>query len=873
MWRSARRDPRPGDEVRFHRDRLIEDYMASGLDRETAERRAFLELGSVSQIEEAVRDVRGRWLADLAADLRYGLRMLRRSPGFAFVAVLSLALGIGANAAIFSLVNAVVLRTLPVDAPDRLVQITRLLQDQNGRPGLVSYPLFEYFRDNVKSISGAFAQSSSTQVVIIDGEDEQVTADLVSGSYYTVLGVTPAAGRLLGPADDVLAPTSPAAVISDRYWQRRFGRSPSAIGKTFTLRDRTFTIVGVSPPSFEGATPGRIPDVMLPLLMTMSNVQRTVMDMRSLNLLARLKPGATVEQANAEVQVLYAAFLQIEAARASDKERPQILRQRAAAFASPDGFNPIRYDIERPLLVLMGIVGLILLLACVNLSGLLLARAAARQREISIRLAIGAGRGRLVRQFLTESLLLGLLGGGVGFALAGWFSARLFALFIGGREVALAVAPDWRVLLFTGAVSLLACCLAGLVPALQAVRVRVNPALKTVRAQGHGRLGKAFVVVQLAISMVLVVGAALFVGTLVRLYAVNPGFDNDRVLVVNVRSSRPYPAPQAKTVEAALIEQLGALPGVRSATAVQVLPLSGGLVDRSVQVDGYTFGPDESEYVGFNVVGPRYFGTLGTPLVAGRELDERDTESSPRVAVVNQHFARRFFGGRSAIGRHVTAAGASLEIVGVAADAKYEHLRADVVSTLYVPWTQRDLQPSNFTYLVRVAAGDPMRLSPGLDRVVRAADPGLRLRTTRAYASIVDDSISTERVMAALGGAFGVLALLVAGLGMFGVLAFQVARRTNELGVRMALGASRAAMMSLVLREVVLMVAVGVAVGAGGAMALSGVARRILFGLTPTDPAVFAVAALVLTGAAVVAGWLPALRASRVDPLVALRHE
>src|SRR5947208_14244789 len=464
MWFSARRDPRLGDEVRFHRDRLIEDYIAAGMDRQEAERRAFLEFGNVAQIEEACRDVRGRWLDDLAKDLRYTLRTLRRNPGFSIVAVLSLALGIGANAAIFTLVNAVMLRTLPVKAPDRLVQITRLISSgaEQGRPGVVSYPLFEYFRDNVTSISGAFAQWRSDRAIVIDGEDEFVMADLVSGGYFTVLGIDPAVGRLLGPGDDMLSPPAPAAVITDRYWQQRFGRSPSAIGTTFTARDRTFTIVGVTPPSYEGATQGRVPDLMLPLLMMMSDVQRSAMDFNSLNLLARLKPGATVKQANAEVQVLFGAFVQSQAARAAEKERSNILQHGAVALSAPDGFNPIRDTIAQPLLILMGIVGLILMLACVNLSGLLLARAAARQREISIRLAIGAGRGRLVRQFLTESLVLASLGGAVGLAMAGWFSARLFMLFIGGREVALSVAPDWRVLVFTCAVSLFACCAAGL---------------------------------------------------------------------------------------------------------------------------------------------------------------------------------------------------------------------------------------------------------------------------------------------------------------------------------------------------------------------------------------------------------------------------
>jgi predicted permease len=871
MWWSKRRDPRLGDEIRFHRDRLIEDHMAAGMDRTEAERRAFLEFGNVAQIEEACRDVRGRWREDLANDLCYAYRTLRRSPGFSAVAVLSFALGIGANAAIFTVINAVMLRTLPVKQPDRLVQITRLL---DGRPGLVSYPLFEHFRDNVKSISSAFAQGTSDQAIVIDGEDELVTADLVSGGYYIVLGIEPAAGRLLGPGDDVLSPSSPAAVISDRYWQRRFGRSPSAIGKSFTVRDRTFTIVGVTPPSYQGARPGRAPDLMLPLLMMMSDLQRREMGFNSLNLLARLKPGQTVEQTNAEVQVLYTSLLQSQAARAPEKERSEILRQRAVALSASDGFNPIRDSIAQPLLILMGIVGLILILACVNLSGLLLARAAARQREISIRLAIGAGRGRLVRQFLTESLVLAALGGGVGLAMAVWSSARLFTLFVGGRDVVLSVGPDWRVLAFTCAVSLLACCVAGLVPALQAVRANPNPALKEVRAHGHRRLGKALVVAQLAISMVLLVGATLFVGTLVKLHAVDRGFDSDGVLVVSVRTSRPYPAPRAKAVQRALLERLLTVPGVRSASAAAILPVGGSLWNRTVQVEGYAFRPDESEQVGFNVIAPDYFATLGTPLLSGREFDERDTDTSPKVAIVNESFARYFFGEGSALGRRVTNVNVTYEIVGVVRDAKYQDLRTGIINTMYIPWTQREgEQPSRYSYLARVVAGDPMRLVPGLDRVIREADPALRVRTARTYATIVDQSIVTERTMATLGGFFGVLALLVAALGMFGVLAFQVALRTNELGVRMALGASRRTMMGLVLREVVVMVVAGVSIGAGGALVLTGLARKMLFGLTPTDPSVFAVAASVLAVAAVLAGWLPARRASRVDPLVALRHE
>jgi predicted permease len=521
----------------------------------------------------------------------------------------------------------------------------------------------------------------------------------------------------------------------------------------------------------------------------------------------------------------------------------------------------------------MGIVGLILMLACVSVSGLLLARAAARQREISIRLAIGAGRGRLVRQFLTESLVLASFGGAVGFVLAGWLSARLFALFITGRDVALSVTPDWRVLAFTSVLSLLACCAAGLAPALQAVRVNVNPALKEVHAHGHGRIGKVLVVAQLAISMVLLVGATLFVGTLVKLYAVDRGFESDGVLVVSVRTSRPYPGPRAKAVQGALLARLKTIPGVRSASAAQALPVGGGLWDRTVRVDGYRFRPDEPEQVGFNVIAPDYFATLGTPLVSGREFSERDTETAPKVAIVNDSFARHFFEEGSALGRRVTSVNVTYEIVGVVRDAKYQNLRDAIIKTMYIPWMQRDGdQPSRYSYLARVT-GDPLRIVPGLDRAIREADPALRIRTARTYAAIVDQSITTERIMATLGGFFGLLALLVAALGLFGVLAFQVARRTNELGVRMALGASRRAMLCLVLREVTVMIVAGVSIGAGLALMVTDLAGKILFGLTPTDPGVFAVAASVLAVTAALAGWLPAVRASRVDPLVALRHE
>jgi predicted permease len=862
------------DELRYHRDRLIDDYIAGGMERAAAERRAFLEFGNMAGLEDAVRDARGHWHSDFATDVRYALRLLKRSPIFAAVAVLSLALGIGANAAIFSVINAVLLRSLAaVHEPGRLVLLARV---RDGRPLEIPFLLYETLRDRLTSVSGVAAVAAlSGQTALIDGDDEVVSLDLVSGTYFDVLGIPPEAGRVLSPADDGLAPPSLAAVISDSYWRLRFGRSPDAIGKAVTLGNRIFTIVGVTAPAFQGIHPGRTPDLMVPLEMMLDDDQRLAMDNNSVTAIARLEPGATVARAQAEVQALYSGFLQLEVASMREKDRPEILGQHASAIAAPDGNNEIRYAYRRALFILMGSVGLVLLLACVNLSGLLLARAAARQRETAIRLALGAGRGRLVRQFLTESLMIAAIGGTIGLAIAGWLAARLFALFLNGHSVALSVAPDWRVVAFTCAVSAVACILAGLAPALHAGRAGINPALKEIRARGSSRVGKMLVVAQLAISMVLLVGAALFIGSLIKLHAVDRGFDPGGVLVMQVRAPRSFPAERVQAVESALIDRLRAMPGVVSTSASAMFPLGGGVWARNVQVEGYSFRADESDVVGFNAVAPDYFATIGTPVVYGRAFNAHDTAASIRVAVVNDSFARYFFRDGPALGRRVTSANVTYEIVGVVGDAKYRTLRDAVIKTMYIPITQRtgDLQPSSFSYFVRVASGDPRRLLPDLPRVVRDADPGLRLRRALPYVDLVDESIGTERIMATLGGVFGGLAMLVAALGLFGLLAFQVARRTNELGVRMALGAGRGSLMRLVLRDVGVMIALGIGLGSIGAVMTAGVARSLLFGLTPTDPGVFAVAATALALTALLAAWLPARRAANIDPLVALRHE
>jgi putative ABC transport system permease protein len=873
MWLGRKTfEARLSAELRYHFESLVRDFETAGVPPEEARRRARLEFGGVEQIKEECRDVRGRWLEDLWKDLRYTSRTLGRSPGFLAVSVLSLALGIGANTAIFSLINAVLLRSLPVQKPERLVQITRLTPD--GKPGVVSYPLFQYFRDNLKSISVAAAEWSGSPTILMDGAEEDVNTEMVSSAHYSLLGIEPAAGRLLEAADDVIAPASPAAVISYQYWQRRFGLSAAAMGKTFTLKDKVFTIVGVTPPRYQGTRPGRDPDITVPLDMMLNDNSRREFGFNMLSMMGRLAPGVTLQQANAELQVLWQPVVQRSAAEAQEKDRPDILRRRAAVLSAAIGFSPLRNKYSEALLVLMGVVGLVLLLSCANLSCLLLARAASRQREISIRLAMGAGGGRLMRQFLTESLVLAGLGGSAGLVLAYWFSRALVTAMSDGGTWQLSIGPDWRVLAFTGAISLLACSLAGLAPGWHALRCNLNPGLREVRAVGHKRIGKMMVIAQLSISMVLVVGATLFVGTLVKLNSIDPGIRKDGVLMFGVRSAGQYPQARSWAVQGALLDRLRSLPGVTSASASKVMPLDGGLWTRHVAVEGYTFRSDESEDVGFNTVAPKFFATVGTPLLSGREFDERDTNTANRVAIVNESFARYFFAGQSPLGRRVTSVNVAYEIVGVVKDAKYQNLRQGVLKTMYIPWMQREgEQPASYSFLARVAAGDPMRLVPAVERLVREADQALRLRTPQTYSAVVDRSIVTERIMATLGGFFGLLALIVACLGIFGVMAFQVSRRINEIGLRMALGANRSGIVAMVLREVAVMLVAGTLIGAAVAFTLTGLAEKMLFGITATQPSVFTLSAAVLAAAALAAGWLPARRASRVDPMVALRHE
>lgn len=861
-------------ELRYHFERLVREYVENGMAPEEARRRARLEFGGLEQIREECHDVSGRWIEDFGKDLVYTARTLRRSPGFLAVSVLSLALGVGANTALFSVINAVMLRSLPVTEPQRLVHITRV--DSDDKALHVSWQLFEYLRDHLKSISAASAEREQRPAIVIDSAEDVVDAALVSADHYQVMGLEAAAGRLLQPADDAMAPASRAAVISYGYWQRRFGLNPNAIGKTLTIegRDTVFTIVGVTPPWYHGVVVGDDPDITLPLTMMLTADERNEPTLNNLNMIGRLAPGATRKQANAELQVLWQAWKKRVAATLPEIDRPSVLQQRAAVLSGRSGVNWLRDRYANALLLLMGIVCLILMLACANLSGVLMARAAAREREIAIRMAVGAGRARLMRQFMTESFVFAALGGSAGLLLAQWLNRILVAAMANGEAISLSTVPDWRVFVFTSSISLIACFLVGLTPSLHALRTSVNAGLRQQRAGGRQRLGRGMAIVQIAISMVLVSGAALFGTTLAKLHGVDRGMRTNNVLAFTLRTDGKCPAARCRAATMSLLDRLNHLAGVVSATAVDVLPISGSLWDRDIQVQGYTFRPGEDQTAAFNAIAPKYFATIETPLLEGREFDRRDTETSTKVAIINESFARYFFGAVSPLGRTVNSVDAKYQIVGVAADAKYTDLKQPSLRTIYIPWTQRTGEElTDFNFLVRIHGGSTMLFSATLEKVVRQTDASLRTNTVATWSSIVDRTIITERIMAALGGFFGVLALIVAGIGIFGVMAFRVSRRVNEIGVRMALGASRPGIFALVLREAGAMVLVGCLIGAVFALVLARLARAMLFEVSPADPGFYAVAALVLAIAGIGAAWLPARRAARVDPMTALRCE
>jgi predicted permease len=915
LFNKEQRDRELAEELESHLQMQAEDNLRSGMTPEEARRQAVIKLGGIEAAKEQYRDRRGvPTVENLIRDLRYGLRALRRSPGFTALAVLSLALGIGANTALFSVVDAVLLKKLPVKEPDRLVLIKSVAgptfspgshygnakRDEAGRLVRSSLPYQTYARLRAQPgvLSDVFAFGDMDMNVSAGGRVEVASGQAVSGNYYEGLGVGALVGRTI--TDDDRAAAQPVAVLSYRYWQRRFGGDPTVVGRQINLNNVAFSIVGITPEGFDGAMNiGTSPDVSIPIAWEPQvNGERSRMRGAGswwLMLMGRLKDGATAEQARASLEGVFQQTVieHREARRATVNPTFKPLRPeeypRLAVYPGGQGETITRESYQRPLYLLLGVVALVLLIACANVANLLLARAAARQQEIAVRLALGASRGRLIQQLLTESVLLATLGGALGVLLAFWLEDGLLSVSAwgGGDMVALEPRLDLRVLSFTSALSLVTGVLFGLVPAWRATRVDLTPALKhgarSSMATARSWLTKSLVVAQVALSLLLMVGAGLFLRTLVNLQRVELGFDARNLLLYTVEPRLiGYKGERLANLYQQMFERIEAVPGVQSVTFSRDALLAGGESDRSLYLPGATAAadgevkPEGDVYI--HQVRENFLGAMGIPLIAGRDLAPRDDARSTKVAVVNQAFARRFLHGENPVGRRFgfdPKNTSELEIVGLAGDAKYVRQREEIQPTVYLPWSQELSSAGVMTFEVRTS-GDPVSYVAAIRQAAGGVAADLPLKDIKTQVGQADERLAMERLFAKLLGLFGLLAQALAAVGLYGVLAWSVAQRTREIGIRVALGAGRGDVLRMVLRQGMTLTLVGVAVGLAGAYALTkylASLTRMLYGVGPADPLTFGLTAAALTLVALLACYVPARRATKVDPMFALRYE
>ena len=834
-------------------------------------------------------------MATLIQDLRYGLRMLARNPGFTAVAVLTLALGIGANTAIFSLLNALLLRELPVEKPGQLVLLGtgRALGsfDDFAFTDDYSYAFYRDLRQKNRVFSDVSAMLSlmfgSMHGAVGDSANlEPMNVQLVSGTYFPTLGVKPILGRAFTEAEDEPAGGHPVAVVSYSWWNRRFGRDPSAVGKSLALGSTVYTIIGVAPPEFFGTEVGESPDLWIPLSMEKqvspgwNGLENKWFE--SLYIIARLKPGVTSEQAEANVNLLARQIWHEYAGPVLTAEQQQSLEHAHIKLTPASrGLCHLRFQFSLPLQVLMAIVGLVLLIACANIANLLLARATTRQREIAVRLAIGAGRARLIRQMLTESLLMAGLGAALGVLFASWSSHLLLAMVSTGPDpLPLNVVPDAHVLAFTLLVTLATALLFGTAPAMRATRLDLMPALKEGRGEvssaGRSRLARTLIVSQVALSLVLLIGAGLFLRTLVNLASVDTGFNQESVLLFAIDPVDVGYKEDARLANLyqQIEQRVSAEPGVRAAS-ISFFTFNEGEWSDPVVVEGRSPAPKTDEQVIHNVIGPAYFTTMAIPLILGRIFSLQDTATSPKVAVINETMARQYFPGVSPIGHRFGVGndpkhGSDLEVVGVVRDAKYVGLRERQRPAAYYPYSQR----IGYYYDLGVRySGDPQTIISEVRHAVGGVDRRLPVSHKNTLAEQVGQSIAGQSLIARLSAFFGLLAVFLACIGIYGLMSYAVTRRTSEIGIRMALGAEQSNVRWMVMRESLILVGIGLVIGLPVALAGGRLVSKMLFGLKPADPLSMAGAAMLLVAFAVLAAYLPARRASRVDPMAALRYE
>jgi len=890
----------------YHLYRQIQFLTEQGRSPEDARVAALQSMSGLEQQKERCREARGVGpIEDLLSDSRYALRSFGKSPFFAMVIVTSLALGIGANTAIFSVINAVSLKMLPVHNPQRLVLLSwsskawpeafvNNVEGNGGRDagGTMSSNSFasdvyaEVKKQNtVFEQTFAFAANDAKVNIELNGSAELAHLQAVSGDFFAGLGVTPSFGREILPGDD--SPSSPpVAMVSYEFWRKYLGHDTGVSGKTITINGNPATIVGVAPPEFFGVAPGDPVDIYIPLSLYSEQWTRLYpgdpLDTPKtwwLEIMARLKPGTSHASARSQVQVLVERTLRARMSTSKNAIVPTV-----GVVPASRGLNDLRDKFSTSLLLLMGMVGLVLLIACANVAGLLMARTTARQKEIAVRLSLGASRGRVIRQLLAESAILGVIGGVAGLVVASWASSALVRLLGSGRSpVYLQTGPDFQVLAFTAAVSILSGMFSGLVPAIVATRVSIAPTLKDSVAQFSARgrrfrIGKALVCGQVALSLLLLIASGLLLRTLDRLEKVSLGFDPRATLTFEVRPGlNGYSDERLIRYYQELQRRLGSLPGVRSVAFTQHGPIDSGWSSNAAAIPGYT-APGEQVDVYRHMVSPGYFETLNVPIVLGRSITEQDTQTSPKAVVVNETLVRQYLHGDNPIGKqlvygpnHAGSVG-TFEIVGVARDVKYGRIRNDVPPTAYWPYQQSKLISREMTFLMR-ANGDPWALASSVRQVCLNLDKDVPVTRMQTEDQVIEGSLFLERTFALLSSMFGTLALVLACVGLYGTIGYAVTRRTAEIGVRMALGAERRRILCMVLSEVSFVVLIGVVIGLPVSLATARLLSHQLYELSPHDPVTIVSSSLVILAVTVLAGYLPARRASKIDPMAALRYE
>jgi predicted permease len=821
-------------------------------------------------------------------DFRYACRNLGRTPLFTLVALLSLALGIGANSAVFTIADQVLLRLMPVKHARELVFFTSP-GPQNGMiwgENRFSYPMFKDFRDNNSVFNGVAAHFNTPLNLSYNNRSEQIQAEIVSGTWFDTLGIDTIIGRGIAPYDDLVPGGHSVAVLTYDFWRSRFGGDRSILNKILLLNGHPMTVIGVAAPGYRGFDVGTRTDILVPTMMKaqMTPTWNGLDDRRIiwLQLVGCLKPGVTAQQAQASLEPYYRSLLNMEVQsmtlRSSSRQR--FVAKPLIFVPAAQGVSDFRDQISAPLFILLAIVALLLLIACANVANLLLARSVARQREIAIRLAVGASRMRLVRQLVVESVVLSLGGGALGVIFAAWTSGTLLGLLANSSDLGLTSSLDWRVFAFTFLLAVLTGVIFGLVPALQTTSPSLARTLKDQAGSvsggsGHVRLRKALVISQVGLSLLMLIAATLFARSLHNLKNVDLGFRRDSLMSFAVDPSlNAYPADRIRHLAEDIQQRLGALPGVRSA-AIGVNPVIAGNVDMStIKVEGYQPKEDESMNPYVDHVSPGYFSTMGIPLMLGREFTAADRLGAPKVAIVNDVFAKYYFKNESPLGRRFGFArdkAIDIQIVGVVHSSKYESVNEKPQRVLYTPFLQ-ETNPSSLMVYARSSA-DPRTLFAPIRREINALDSSLPINNMHTMEEQVDQSLSAQRLLATLSAFFGILATLLAAIGLYGVMAYTVSRRTRELGIRVALGAGRSSLLGLVMREVAVLTGAGVVIAIPVALVLTRLVRSQLYGVLPSDVLSIAIAAASLIAVAMLAGYIPAERATRVNPISALRYE